>query len=236
MTTPATDPTAAGGAPPLAVALAIVDFPVLRAAYREVLDAAPDIRVVADLDDRADLPARLAEAAADVVVAECGATPAGCAAIERIEELRVAAPRSRLLVVDCRCGGEQFATAMKAGADGFLAREARAEDVVTAVRCLGRGERYVSPAIVTSIVNTYVLRTGPTPPDDAFESLGERAREVFRLAATGHTNRQIARALHISEQTVRSHRAAVMEKLGLHDRVDLVKYALRRGLVEVTEL
>jgi two-component system response regulator NreC len=86
------------------------------------------------------------------------------------------------------------------------------------------------------MVNRYVLRTGPVSADEAYESLGERAREVFRLAATGHTNREIARALHISEQTVHGHRAAIMERLGLHDRVDLVKYALRRGLVEVAEL
>jgi DNA-binding NarL/FixJ family response regulator len=219
------------------VALAILDFPVLRAAYRAVVESQADLRVVADVEDRADLPARLAAADPDVVIAECGgATPAGCAAIEAVEQLRAAVPASRLLIVDCRCGGEQFATVMKAGADGYLARESGPDDVVAAVRCLGRGERYVSPAIVTSIVNRYVLRTDPVPVDDAFESLSERGREVFRLAATGHSNREIARALHISEQTVHNHRAAIMERLGLHDRVELVKYALRRGLVQVAEL
>jgi two-component system response regulator NreC len=232
-----TRPGAAGDDNSLAVALAIVDFPVLRAAYRAVIEHQPDLRVVADVTEPSDVPAQLAAAAPDIVVAECGAAAgAACAAIEAVEVLRAAVPGSRLLIVDCRCGGEQFATLMKAGADGFLAREAAPDDVVTAVRCLGRGERYVSPAIVTSIVNRYVLRTGPDPADDPYEGLTERAREVFRLAATGHSNREIARALHISEQTVHNHRAAIMERLGLHDRVELVKFALRRGLVQVTEL
>ncbi len=223
--------------PTLKIALAIPDFPVLRAAYRSIVGGQPDLRLVADLESRAEIAARLAAAGPDVVLAECGGGgTSGCAAIAAVEELREAAPSARLLIIDCRCGGEQFATVMRAGADGYLDREAAPDDVLAAVRCVGRGGRYVSPAIVTSIVNRYVLRTDPVPADEAYESLGDRAREVFRLAATGHTNREIARALHISEQTVHSHRAAIMERLGLHDRVDLVKYALRRGLIEVAEL
>jgi two-component system, NarL family, response regulator NreC len=221
----------------LSVALAIPEFPVLRAAYRSIVGGQPDLRLVADVESRGEVVGSLAAATPDVVIAECGGDGGtGCAAIAAVEELRAAVPSARLLVVDCRCGGEQFATVMRAGADGFLDREAAPDDVLAAVRCVGRGGRYVSPAIVTSIVNRYVLRTDPVPADDAYESLGDRAREVFRLAATGHTNREIARALHISEQTVHSHRAAIMERLGLHDRVDLVKYALRRGLIEVAEL
>jgi two-component system response regulator NreC len=221
----------------LDVALAIPEFPVLRAAYRSIVGGQPDLRLVADVESRTEIAGRLAAAAPDVVIAECGGDGgAGCAAIAAVEELRAAVPSARLLVVDCRCSGEQFATVMRAGADGYLDREAAPDDVLAAVRCVGGGGRYVSPAIVTSIVNRYVLRTDPVPADDAYERLGERAREVFRLAATGHTNREIARALHISEQTVHSHRAAIMERLGLHDRVDLVKYALRRGLIEVAEL
>ena len=98
-----------------------------------------------------------------------------------------------------------------------------------------RGETYVSPAIVTRMVNTYVLRA-PQAEEDPFESLSERSRQIFRLAAFGHTNREIARTLHLSEQTVHNHRATIMEKLGFHDRVDLVKYALRHGMIQVAEL
>ena len=86
------------------------------------------------------------------------------------------------------------------------------------------------------MVNTYVLRAPDAAAEDAFETLSERSREVLRLAAFGHTNREIARTLHLSEQTVHNHRATIMEKLGFHDRVDLLRYALRRGVIQATEL
>jgi DNA-binding NarL/FixJ family response regulator len=90
--------------------------------------------------------------------------------------------------------------------------------------------------MVTRMVDTYVRRSSPGTPDDAFAALSEPAREVFRLAAVGRTNREIARTLHLSEQTVHNHRANVMAKLGVHDRIELLRYALSRGLVRATEL
>jgi DNA-binding NarL/FixJ family response regulator len=86
------------------------------------------------------------------------------------------------------------------------------------------------------MVNTYVLRTDPGCLDDPYESLSDREREVLLLAAGGHTNREIATSMHLAEQTIRNYRAHLMEKLGLHDRVELLKYALRRGMIEVAEL
>ncbi|MFI5254453.1 MAG: response regulator transcription factor, partial [Candidatus Limnocylindrales bacterium] len=88
----------------------------------------------------------------------------------------------------------------------------------------------------TRMVNTYVLHTPSETPEDAYDSLSEREREILLLAATGHTNREIARDLRLTAGAVHSHRAAVMEKLGFHDRVELLKYAIRRGVIEVADL
>ena len=107
---------------------------------------------------------------------------------------------------------------------------------MAALRCVARGETYVSPAIVTKMVNTYVLRTPGGSIEDAYDTLSEREKEVLLLAAVGHTNREIARQLRISEQTVHNHRANIMEKLGLHDRVDMLKYAVKRGVISVADL
>jgi DNA-binding NarL/FixJ family response regulator len=228
---------AADGRPKLGVLLAIVDFPLLVAGYRAVIDAAPDLRVVGVIDSRETTREQVTRSTADIVVTEClPYTSAGCASFQAIEEIRAARPAARILAIECRCGSEQFSLAIRAGAHGFLTREAAAGDVLTALRCISRGETYVSPSIVTRMVNTYVLRSTPEAPDDAFDTLSERAREVFRLAAVGHTNREIARTLHLSEQTIHNHRAKVMEKLGFHDRVELLRYALRRGLIQGTEL
>jgi len=86
------------------------------------------------------------------------------------------------------------------------------------------------------MVETYVLKSPQGRLEDAYDALSDREREVLHLAALGHTNREIARTLGLSEQTVHHHRATVMEKLGLHDRVDLLKYAIRRGVVKVADL
>jgi DNA-binding NarL/FixJ family response regulator len=174
---------------------------------------------------------------ADVVITEClPYATTGCTSFRAIEEIRATKPATKILAIGCRCGSNEFSLAIKAGADGFLTREAQPVDVVEAVHRIARGETYVSPAIVTRMVNAYVLRDPAAERADPYETLSERSREVLRLAAYGHTNREIARTLHLSEQTVHSHRATIMEKLGFHDRVELLRYALRRGVIQATEL
>ncbi len=227
-------PASGGG---LGVLLAIFDFPMLVAAYRAVIDAQPDMAIVGAIDDRAALRDQVARTPGDVVITEClPYATTGCTSFQAVEELRAAKPGLKILAIECRCATDQFSHALKAGADGFLTREAQPVDVVDAVRRIARGETYVSPAIVTRMVNTYVLRGADPAPGDPYETLSERSREVLRLAAYGHSNREIARTLHLSEQTVHSHRATIMEKLGFHDRVELLRYALRRGVIQAAEL
>ena len=221
----------------LDVLLALADFPMLATGYRAVIDGQPDMRVVGAVEDRASLRDALEKTPADVVVTEClPFDGSGCTSYQGIETIRSAKPGVRILALECRCSSDQFSLALKAGADGFLTREAQASDVVSALRCVARGQTYVSPAIVTRMVNTYVLRTPERSLEDAYDTLNEREREVLLLAAIGHTNREIARTLHLSEQTIHNYRANVMEKLGFHDRVELLKYAIRRGILTAGDL
>ena len=205
--------------------------------YRAVIDASRTCASRASRPDRDQLAAALAATPADVVIAEClpfGAPGSGAfAAIERIRE---ASPGTRILVVECRGGTEQFGLALKAGADGFLTRGAEPSDLVAAIRSVVRGQTYVAPAIVTRMVNRYVLRNADGPLEEAYAGLTEREREVLLLAAVGHTNREIAKIFHLSEQTVHNYRANIMEKLGFHDRMELLKFAIRRGIVSVADL
>ena len=220
----------------LGVLLAVFDFPVLNDGFRAVIDAQLDMRVVGQVDDRDGLRAALETTQADVVIAECLPGGLGCATFQTIESIRQLNPRLRILALECRCSSEQFSLALKAGADGFLTREAGASDVVNAVRCVAAGQTYVSPSLVTKMVNTYVLRTPDGSLEDPYLSLSEREREILLLVAQGHTNREIARIFHLSEQTVHNYRASLMEKLGFHDRVDLLKFAIRRGVIDVADL
>lgn len=221
----------------LGVLLAVFDFPMLNVGLRAIIDAEPDLHVVGEVASRDDLEAALLRTTADVVVTEClPLDRSGCTMFQSIEAVRAAKPATRILALECRSSSEQFSLALKAGADGYLTREAQASDIVAAIRSVARGQTYVSPAIVTKMVNTYVLKAGGGILEDPLDTLSEREREIMLLAAVGHTNREIATALHLSEQTVHNYRANVMEKLGLHDRVDLLKLAIRRGLIDVADL
>jgi two-component system response regulator NreC len=221
----------------LRVLLAIFAFPLVTTGLRSVIEAEPGMIVAGEVTTRDDLRAAIETIPTDVVITECEPiTAAGCTTFESIETIRSLKPSLRILALECRCGSEQFSLALKAGADGFLTREAQAADIVTALRCVARGETYVSPAIVTRMVNTYVLRTPGAPIEDAYDTLTEREKEVLLLAAVGHTNREIAKVFHLSEQTIHNYRASVMEKLDLHDRIDLLKFAVRRGIVDVADL
>jgi two-component system response regulator NreC len=221
----------------LGVLLAIFEFPMLNAGLREVIDAEPDMEVIGEVESPQTLGEEVARTAADVVIAEClPFDRSGCTSFQSIESIRAAGPTVKILALECRSSSEQFSLAIRAGADGFLTREARATEVVAALRSVARGQTYLSPAIVTRMVNTYVLKAPQGTLEDRYEDLSEREHEVLLLAAIGHTNREIARTLHLSEGTIHSYRANVMEKLGFHDRVDLLKYAIRRGLIDVADL
>jgi two-component system response regulator NreC len=219
------------------VLLAVFDFPMLVAGYRAVIDAEMDMHVAGIVPSHDLIPTMLAKVPADIVISEClpFGTP-GSGTFESIEQIRAVAPDKRILALECRGGTEQFSLALKAGADGFLSREAEPSDLVAALRSVNRGQTYVSPSIVTRMVNTYVLRSPDAPLDDTYATLTEREKEVLLLAAVGHTNREIAKVFHLSEQTVHNYRANIMEKLGFHDRVELLKFAIRRGIISVADL
>ena len=230
----------ATAAPGTGVLLAIFDFPLLAAGYRAAIDAEPDMRVIGEVAHHDALQERIGQDAADVVIVACMPSgDEGAISFGELESVKALHPGVRLLALEIRCaagGGDLFSQALRSGADGFLDRSAQRSDVVAAVRSVSRGQTYVIPAVVTRMVDTYVLRSQETHVEDVYDTLSEQDREVLRLAAVGHTNREIARELRVSEQTVHNHRASVMEKLGFHDRVELLKYAIKRGVIEVADL
>jgi two-component system response regulator NreC len=221
----------------LGVMLAIVDFPMLSAALRDVIDQERDMSVVAEATSRETIPDQARTVNPDVVVLECeGLGGAGSSTSDAIDAVRAACPHAKVIALDPRCATEQFSVVLKAGAHGFLTREALDSDLVTAVRSVAAGHTYVSPAIVTRMVDTYVRKTADSGVEDPYEQLSDRERQILLLAAMGHSNRDIARSLRLSEQTVHYNRANVMEKLGLHDRVELLRYTVRRGLLNPSML
>jgi two-component system, NarL family, response regulator NreC len=219
------------------VLLAMADFPMLVTGYRAVVDAESDMCVVGEAGAGEELRSAIERTAADVAIVECQPYGVdGVVTYRMLDSLKSTMPSVRILALESRCVSEQFSLALRSGADGYLTRTAQPTDVTSAVRAVSRGQTYVSPAIVTRMIDTYVLRGQDGHVEDVWDSLSEQDRELLRLAAVGRTNREIARELHVTEQTVHNHRASVMEKLGFHDRVELLKYAIKRGVIEVADL
>jgi DNA-binding NarL/FixJ family response regulator len=206
------------------------DHSVVRKGLRMVLDAEPDLEVVAEASDGAEAVERAAEGD-DVHLAVLDVTMPRLTGIQAARELTRRNPQIRVLILSMHDNERYFFEALRAGASGYVLKAAADRDLVEACRATMRGEPFLYPDAVSALISDYLerVRNG----DDLLEDpLSPRESEVVKLIAEGNTSREIAETLVISEKTVERHRSNIMEKLGMRNRVDLTRYAIRRGLVE----
>jgi DNA-binding NarL/FixJ family response regulator len=146
-------------------------------------------------------------------------------------ELRRLRPELRILILSMHDNEQYLYEALKAGASGYVLKSVADRDLVEAARATMRGEPFLYPGAVTTLIRDYLdrVRDGKDVPGDP---LSPRETQIVKLIAEGHTSREIAQMLFISEKTVERHRANTLEKLGMRDRVELTRYAIRRGLIE----
>jgi DNA-binding NarL/FixJ family response regulator len=202
------------------------DHPIVRRGVRELLDAEPDFRVVADAADGAEAVRRALDDDVDLAILDV-AMPrlTGLQAAEELVERR---PALRLLVLSMH-ENEQFVfEALRAGASGYVLKTAADRDLVEACRAAMRGQAFLYQGAVIALVRDYLERGELGGRDDV---LTARELEVVKLVAEGRTSDEIAELLTISRRTVDRHRANILEKLELRDRVDVTRYAIRRGLI-----
>ena len=200
------------------------DHAVMRDGVRMVLESQPDLRVIGTADDGAHAVDLVDALRPDVAVLDIAMPNTnGLAAARQI--LR-RAPETKSIYLSMHDGEEYFKEALRAGAAGYVLKRAAATELVAAIRAVQKGESYLDPAVTRTLND---LGEGDSAH---LVDLTERELEVLKLVAEGLTNRQIAAQLIISVKTVQSHRTNIMEKLDLHDRTDLVKYAIRRGLIQ----
>jgi DNA-binding NarL/FixJ family response regulator len=202
------------------------DQPLMRAGFKAVLEAAGDIVVVAEAGDGAEAVAAARREAPDVVLMDIRMP-----VLDGIEATRQL-PGRRVLVLTTFGLDEYIIAALRAGASGFLLKDAPAEEVVGAVRALAAGDAVLSPAVTRRLLDQVGRRLpAAVARDDGLEQLTEREREVLRMLAAGLSNGEIAQALVVSEATVKSHVSSLLGKLGLRDRVQAVIYAYETGLI-----
>jgi DNA-binding NarL/FixJ family response regulator len=205
------------------------DHVVVRNGLRLVLDSVPDLEVIAEAGDGDEAVRQgLNE---DIDLAVLDVSMPRMTGLQAARELSRRRPELRILMLSMHDNEQYFFEALKAGASGYVLKSAANRDLIEACRATMRGEPFLYPAAVTAVVRDYLerARDGEETPSDP---LTPRESEVVKLIAEGHTSEEIAQALVISPKTVERHRSNSLEKLGLRNRVDLTRYAIRRGLVE----
>jgi len=204
------------------------DHGVLRAGLRALLNAESDLEVVGEAADGNQALELARTLRPDVVVLDISMP--GPDGIEVTRQLKGEMPDVRVLVLTVHEDDSLLRAAIRAGASGYIIKRAVEAELISAIHAACRGDLYVHPAMTRALL--YDLLPEPMSDDTLVEALTPREIEVLRLVATGYTNRQIAEELTISVRTVESHRASVMDKLDLHSRVELVRYATKQGLLE----
>jgi DNA-binding NarL/FixJ family response regulator len=204
------------------------DHAIVRSGLRKVLDSKPDLEVVAEAEDGAEaLEKALAD---DVHLAILDVSMPRMTGIQAAAELQRRKPEVKTLILSMYDSEQFLFEALKAGASGYVLKSGADTDIVDACRAAMRGDSYLYPSAVTTLVRDYVERGGRG--EEEFDVLTPRELEVLKLIAEAHTSKEIADALVISIKTVDRHRQNILDKLGMRDRVELTRYAIRRGLIQ----
>ena len=203
------------------------DHAVVRQGLRKVLEAETDLSVVGEADNGLVVSELAESLTPDVVLLDLGLP--GLHGLEVTRQIARRAPNSRVLVLSMYTHDEYVLGALQNGAAGYLAKGADSAEVVTAIREVAAGGRHVGTGIASRIGKA--IETGAAPVPDPYDRLTTREREIFHAMAEGHSNAGIAAPLAISVRTVESHRANVLRKLGLRTQTEVVRYAIRRGVL-----
>lgn len=206
------------------------DHTVIRRGIVGLLNAQPDMEVIGEAGTGREAVAKAAAASPDVVLMDVAMPDLDGLGATRL--IKGQSPGVQVLILTMHDREDYLFQALRAGASGYVLKGADTEDLLTAVRSVARGDVYLYPQVAKGLVSDYLRRVQSGEDVASFDGLTDREREILQLIAEGKTAAQIAEDLHISPHTVQSHRDNIMTKLDLHNRAALIRYAIRRGLVE----
>jgi DNA-binding NarL/FixJ family response regulator len=211
--------------------LLVDDHTILREGVRSLLDGESDMRVVGEARDGVEAVEQVDHLEPDVVIMDMVMPRMN--GLEATLEIKRRHADARILILSMYDDDEYVQQIIQAGASGYVLKRVAADDLVKAVREVYAGSSFLYPPIAAKLIEDYVRKARGEDTSEAEDPLTPREREVLRLIAEGNTNVEIAEALTLSKKTVESHRANIMRKLDLHTVTDLVKYALKRGMIKL---
>ncbi len=205
------------------------DHRIVRDGLRMLLQGEPDFTIVAEAENGREAVSRARETRPDLAILDISMPELG--GLEATRLIKAESPQTQVLILTMHESDEYFFRALEAGASGYLLKKAATQDLIAAARSVARGEAFLYPSVAKKLIGDYVRRVEPGAEAGGYGTLSEREREVLLLLAEGLSNQEIAERLSISQSTLQTHRAHVLEKLGLRTTADLIKYAVQHGLV-----
>lgn len=209
------------------------DQPILRSGLTLLLNEQPDMGVVGGSVHDADVIKTIQGTHPDVVLVDIDMD--GAKAFDTVHRITESSSSLAVLILTMHDQEEFLFQALQAGALGYQLKNASVEDLLIAIRTINSGDAFICPIMTTKLVGDYVKRADTSYGEDAHERLSAREREVLPLLAEGRANEEIASLLSVSPYTVQTYRQRVMKKLDLHSRTELLKYALRKGLINLDQ-
>ena len=209
--------------------LIVDDHDLVREGIRTMLEQEPGFEVVGEVGDGQEAIRRVRELAPDVVLMDV-ALPGGIGGLEATEAILSERPATRVIILTQYEQGEYIRRALKIGAQGYLLKRSASSQLKEAIRTVARGERYLHPVAAEELVE--LVTSGRSLDLEDYESLTQRERQVLKLLAEGKTSRDIAKYLGVSLKTAMTHRSNLMAKLGMHSRAEVIKFAIRKGIIE----
>jgi two-component system response regulator NreC len=206
------------------------DHRILREGIRALIEDQEDMVVVGESEDGLATVKKVAELLPDVVVMDIAMPLLN--GLEATRQIHRDYPQVKVLILTMHENEEYIRQVLAAGALGYVLKDAAARDLLGAIRTVNQGEAVLSPAITRLVIEDY-LRWGDIRPEDTTDGLTPREREVLQLIAEGYTNKEIAGIMNLSVKTIQSHRTNLMNKLDLHDRGELIKYAIQKKIIDI---
>ncbi len=207
--------------------LVVDDHAIMRDGIRALLDLHEDIEIVGEASEGKEAVEKAQELIPDVVVMDI-AMPV-MDGLEAARRIKRKTPKTKVLVLTQYDNKEYVLSAIKAGVSGYVPKRALGSELVSAIRAVCHGDSFLYPSAAATLIKEYLQQVEREP----YDQLTEREREILKLIAEGHTSREIADMLFISLKTVLGHRTKIMEKLDLHNRTELIRYAMRKGLISM---
>ena len=210
--------------------LLVDDHEVVRSGLRMLLENEADLNIVGEASTGQEAMQLVETLKPDVVIMDI--TLPDISGIDATRRIKEAHPEVAVVALTIHEDQQYFFEMLQVGASGYVPKRAAPDDLITAIRATSRGEMYVYPSLAKLLVGDFLARSGEDGAKEAIDGLTPREGEVLSLLAEGKTNDEIAGLLSISAHTVARHRENLMRKLGLHSRSELVKYAIRKGLIK----